>query len=406
MTLLDRFLKYIQIATTSDPSNEATPSTPQQMAFAEVIADDLRSLGLDEVSIDENGYLTATLQSNTSDNIPTIGFIAHLDTSPDMSGEQIVPQIITNYDGEDIVLNKNENIILSPIKFPELKDYKNQTIIATSGNTLLGADDKAGIVEILSAMEFFIQNPQIKHGKIRVAFTPDEEIGRGANKFDVKAFGCEFAYTIDGGQIGEIEYENFNAASAEITFYGTNVHPGYAKGKMLNSIRLANEFINILPKDETPETTEEYEGFFHLTTMEGTVEKTTISYIIRDHDREKFENRKKLLIHNTEYLQQKYGSHTTKIEIKDSYYNMREKILPSIHIVETAIEAIKMSGIEPIVRPIRGGTDGATLSFKGLPCPNIFTGGHNFHSRYEFVPLESMEKAVDTIKNIITIIAK
>ncbi|MDR1544228.1 MAG: peptidase T [Prevotellaceae bacterium] len=406
MTLLERFLHYVSFATTSDENTGLTPSTPQQMEFAKVIADELRQVGLQNVELDKNGYLYAVLPSNINKNAPKIGFIAHLDTSPDMSGKNVQPRIVQNYDGGDILLNKEENIVLSPRQFPELQLYVNQDIIVTNGLTLLGADDKAGIAEIITAMEFFIKNPDVKHGEIHIAFTPDEEIGQGAHHFDVEKFGCDFAYTMDGGEIGELEYENFNAASAKIIFKGINVHPGYAKHKMLNSMRIANQFIGMLPRHETPEHTDDYEGFYHLTMINGNVEKTTLSYIIRDHDRARFESRKAEIQHLVNKINAEFGENTATLELKDQYYNMKEKIEPVMHVIDIAFEAIRQAGVEPKVKPIRGGTDGAQLSFKGLPCPNIFAGGHNFHGKFEFLPIPSMEKATEVVKNIVKIAAE
>jgi tripeptide aminopeptidase len=406
MTLLERFLKYVSFATTSDENTGLTPSTPGQVVFAKFLAEELKQIGLQNVELDKDGYLYAVLPSNIDNKAPVIGFIAHLDTSPDMSGKNVQPRIVENYDGSDIILNKEENIVLSPKQFPELQLYVNQPIIVTNGLTLLGADDKAGIAEIISAMDYFIKNPEVKHGEIHIAFTPDEEIGQGAHHFDVEKFGCEFAYTMDGGEIGELEYENFNAAGAKITFHGTNVHPGYAKHKMLNSMRIASQFIGMLPRHETPEHTEGYEGFYHLTSINGDVEKTVLSYIIRDHDRARFESRKVEMQHLTNKINAEFGENTAALDLKDQYYNMKEKIEPVMHVIDIAFEAIKQAGIEPKVKPIRGGTDGAQLSFKGLPCPNIFAGGHNFHGKYEFLPIRSMEKAADVVVNICKLVAK
>lgn len=404
MNVTDRFLRYVKYDTQSDELTNLTPSTPGQFKFAQVLEKELRELGLEEISLDENGYLMATLPANTDKaGVPTIGFIAHLDTSPDMSGHNVKPRIVESYDGGDITLNEGEHIILSPSQFPELLNYLGQNLIVTDGTTLLGADDKAGIAEIISAVVYLQKNPEIKHGKIRVAFNPDEEIGLGAHKFDVGRFGADWAYTMDGGEIGELEYENFNAAVAKVTFKGRNVHPGYAKHKMVNSIRMANQFILMLPRWETPEHTEGYEGFYHLVQIEGDVEKTTLTYIIRDHDRDRFERRKKELEHLVRKTNNEFPDSCT-IEIKDQYYNMREKIEPVMHIIEIAEQAMKDAGVTPKVQPIRGGTDGAQLSFKGLPCPNIFAGGLNFHGRFEFVPIPSMEKARDVIVEIARIV--
>lgn len=403
MNIVERFLKYVSFTTTSDENTGLTPSTPGQMIFAQSLQNELKSIGLSDVSVDENGYVMATLPSNSEKNIPTIGFIAHMDTSPEMTARHVVPNIIKNYDGSTLTLNTEENIRLSPEDFPELKKYIGQDLIVTNGKTLLGADDKAGIAEIVTAMEYLINHPEIKHGTIRIAFTPDEEIGQGAQHFNVEKFNADWAYTIDGGEIGELEYENFNAASAKITFFGRNVHPGYAKHKMLNSIRIGQQFASMLPRHETPEHTENYEGFYHLISFEGNVEKTTLLYIIRDHDRSKFESRKKEIQHLVNKIAAEFGADSVNLEIKDQYYNMREKIEPLMHIVDLASEAMREVGIEPKIKPIRGGTDGAQLSFKGLPCPNIFTGGHNFHGRYEYIPIQSMEKAMQVIVKIATL---
>jgi len=405
MNLLERFLKYVSIHTTSDENTGLVPSTPQQMEFAKILAEELKDMGMQDVSLDKKGYLMATLPSNIDKNVPTVGFISHLDTSPDMSGKNVKPRIVENYDGNDIVLNEKENIVLSPKQFPELTMYRGQSLVVTNGLTLLGADDKAGIAEIMTAMDYFIKNPDVKHGKVRIAFNPDEEIGLGAHHFDVEKFGCQFAYTMDGGEIGELEYENFNAAGAKVTFYGTNVHPGYAKNKMVNSMKIATKFMATVPANESPEYTDGYEGFYHLTGIGGDVEKTTISYIIRDHDRKKFEERKAHLQMLVDKINSEFGDNTATLEVKDQYYNMKEKVEPVKYIVDIASEAIRQAGVEPKVKPIRGGTDGAQLSFKGLPCPNIFAGGHNFHGKYEFVPIQSMEKATEVVKNIIKIIA-
>ncbi len=406
MTLTDRFLEYVKFDTQSDELTNMTPSTPGQMVFAQHLEKELHKLGLSDISLDENGYLMATLPGNITDrNVPTVGFIAHLDTSPDMSGRHVSPRIVENYPGGDIVLNATDNIVLSPDEFPELLNYVGQDLIVTDGNTLLGADDKAGVAEIISAVDFLLKHPEIKHGDIRIAFNPDEEIGLGAHKFDVARFGADWAYTMDGGEIGELEFENFNAAVATVTFKGRNVHPGYAKHKMINSMRIANQFIIMLPRWETPEHTEGYEGFYHLVGMQGSVENTTLTYIIRDHDRDRFERRKKELEHLVRKINQEFPG-CCSIEIKDQYYNMHEKIEPVMHVVEIAEEAMRQSGIPPKVQPIRGGTDGAQLSFKGLPCPNIFAGGLNFHGRYEFVPIPSMEKAKEVIVQIARLVAE
>ncbi len=403
MNLTDRFLEYVKFDTQSDELTNLTPSTPGQMIFARHLKTELENLGLSDISLDENGYLMATLPANTQRALPTVGFIAHLDTSPDMSGRHVNPRIVSDYDGKDIVLNDAAGVVLSPADFPELLNYVGQELIVTDGLTLLGADDKAGVAEIISAMAYLKEHPEIEHGSIRIAFNPDEEIGRGAHKFDVEAFGADFAYTMDGGETGELEYENFNAAVARVTFKGRNVHPGYAKHKMVNSMRIANQFVIMLPRWETPEHTEGYEGFYHLVGMEGTVESTTLTYIIRDHDRDRFERRKKELEHLARKINNEFPDCCT-IEITDQYYNMREKIEPVMYIVDIARKAMENVGVTPKVQPIRGGTDGAQLSFKGLPCPNIFAGGLNFHGRYEFVPVQSMQKAMDVIVEICRIV--
>ncbi|WP_111683679.1 peptidase T [Winogradskyella tangerina] len=404
--IIDRFISYVTIDTESDPNSETTPSTAKQWDLANKLVEDLKAIGMSDVSIDDNAYIMATLPSNVDHDVPTIGFISHFDTSPDFTGANVNPQIVENYNGEDIVLNAEENIVLSPDYFEDLLLYKGQTLITTDGTTLLGADDKAGITEIVTAMEYLINHPEIKHGTIKVGFTPDEEIGRGAHKFDVEKFGADWAYTMDGSQIGELEYENFNAAGAKIKVKGKIVHPGYAKDKMVNSMYYATEFINALPKMETPENTEGYEGFFHLYKVEGKVEETTLQYIIRDHDKDKFEARKALMERIAYDLNQKYGKEIFELEIKDQYFNMREKVEPVMHIVDIAEEAMKSLGIEPLIKPIRGGTDGSQLSYMGLPCPNIFAGGHNFHGRYEYVPVESMQKAVEVICKIAELTAQ
>lgn len=404
MKLVDRFLQYVKFDTQSDELTNLTPSTPGQMVFAQHLCQELESMGLSNITLDNNGYLMATLPSNSNKKIPTIGFISHLDTAPDMSGHNVNPRIV-KYEGGKIVLNEKENVVLDPDQFPEIADFEGQEIIVTDGTTLLGADDKAGIAEIISAIEYFQEHPEIEHGDIRIAFNPDEEIGMGAHHFDVEQFGCEWAYTMDGGYVGELEYENFNAAGAKVTFTGLNVHPGSAKHKMLNSIRIANQFIQMIPHWETPEHTEGYEGFYHLVGIEGSVEKTVLSYIIRDHDRAHFESRKRELQHLCNKVNAEFPGCAT-IEIKDQYYNMREKIEPVVHIIEIAEKAMKNAGVTPIVQPIRGGTDGAQLSFKGLPCPNIFAGGMNMHGRYEYVPIPAMEKAMNTIVEICKIVAQ
>lgn len=406
MTLVERFLKYVSFDTQSNEETRLTPSTPGQMVFAKYLKSELESLGLEEITLDEYGYLFATLSANTEKEVPTIGFIAHMDTSPDMSGKDVTPRIVENYNGSDIVLNAEDRVILSPAQFPELLAHKGEDLIVTNGKTLLGADDKAGIAEIISAVAYLKEHPEIKHGKIRIGFNPDEEIGEGAHKFDVEKFGCEWAYTMDGGEVGELEYENFNAAAAKIVFKGRNVHPGYAKHKMINSIRIANQFISMLPRHETPEHTEGYEGFYHLVGIQGDVEQTTLSYIIRDHDRSRFESRKREMAHLVRKINAEFGEDTAVLELRDQYYNMREKIEPVMHIIDTAFAAMEAVGVKPNVKPIRGGTDGAQLSFKGLPCPNIFAGGLNFHGRFEFVPIQNMEKAMKVIVKIAELVAK
>ncbi|MEI6753174.1 MAG: peptidase T [Paludibacter sp.] len=406
MNITDRFLKYVSFTTTSDENTNMTPSTPGQMIFANYLVEELKSIGLKEVELDRNGYIMATLPSNTDKVVPTIGFIAHMDTSPDMSGKNVKARVLTNYDGENIVLNQEKQIIFETDKYPEILQYKGQDIVITDGTTLLGADDKAGLAEIVSAMEYLVAHPEIKHGKIRVGFTPDEEIGQGADHFDVSKFNAEWAYTMDGGEIGELEYENFNAASAKVSFKGLNVHPGYAYHKMRNSMRIAQEFVGMLPRWETPEHTQDYEGFYHLTNMEGNVEKSTLSYIIRDHDRDRFERRKKEIIHLVHKINAEFGEETATIDIKDQYYNMREMVEPVMHVVDLAFEAMEAVGVKPNVKPIRGGTDGSRLSYMGLPCPNIFAGGHNFHGRFEYVPVQSMEKAMMVVVKIAELLEK
>lgn len=398
--IIDRFIKYVTIDTESDPNNPAFPSTAKQWDLAKVLEQELKDIGMEDVELDENCYLMATLPSNLDYEVPTIGFVAHIDTSPDFTGANVNPQIHKNYDGNDIVLNKEENIILSPSYFEDMLLYKGQTLITTDGTTLLGADDKAGVTEIVSAMEYLIQHPEIKHGKIRICFTPDEEVGKGAHLFDVEKFGAEWAYTMDGSQVGELEYENFNAAGAKVTVQGKIVHPGYAKGKMINSMPIASQFINALPSQEVPEHTTGYEGFYHLHHMNGEVEKTILQYIIRDHDMEKFKARKQFVLDTAKRLNEQLGKDLISIEIKDQYYNMKEKVVPVMHIVDIAEEVMHDLGITPLIKPIRGGTDGSQLSYKGLPCPNIFAGGHNFHGRYEYVPAESIVKATKVIVGI------
>lgn len=400
MNITDRFLKYVSFCTTSDEETNLTPSTPGQVEFAQFLKKELEALGLQEVELDENGYIMATLPANTEGK-PVIGFIAHMDTAPDASGKNIQPHIVKNYDGQDIVLNEKENIVLETAKYPEILRYKGQDIIVTNGKTLLGADDKAGIAEIISACEHLIAHPEIKHGKIRIGFTPDEEIGQGADHFDVEKFGCDWAYTMDGGAIGELEFENFNAAACKIKIHGINVHPGYGYHKMINSMRIGYQLAVMLPRWETPEHTQEYEGFYHLIGMNGTVEETVLNYIIRDHDRARFESRKREMEHLVRKINREYGEGTAEIELRDQYYNMREKVEPVMHIVDLVKASMKEIGIEPKVQPIRGGTDGARLSFEGLPCPNIFAGGENFHSRFEYLPIPSLEKASELIITIV-----
>lgn len=400
MDLIERFLNYVSFDTQSSETGTTTPSTQKQLVFAEYLKKELNSLDFDDVYLDNNGYLYATLPANTDKKTPTVGFISHYDTSPDCSGANIKPRIIKNYDGKDITLCEQDGIKLSPTVFPELLAHKGEDLIVTDGHTLLGADDKAGIAEIVQAMIYLKEHPEIKHGDIRIAFNPDEEIGLGAHLFDVKRFGCDWAYTMDGGEVGEIEYENFNAASAKLQIKGVSVHPGYAKNKMVNAARIAAELVSQIPADQTPETTQDYEGFYHLTGMEGNVERATVSYIIRDHDRKKFEARKEFISKLAATLNEKYGAGTVTAEINDQYYNMREKIEPVLHIIDIVIKAMEETGVSPKVRAIRGGTDGAQLSFKGLPCPNIFAGGINFHGPYEFVPVQSMEKAMRVIVKI------
>ena len=407
--IIDRFISYVTVDTESDPNSETTPSTAKQWDLANQLVEELKSIGLEDVTIDENAYIMATLPSNVDHEVPTIGFVSHFDTSPDFTGANVKPQIVENYDGSDIVLNKDLGIVLSPSYFEDLLLYKGQTLITTDGTTLLGADDKAGICEIVSAMEYLINHPEIKHGKIRVGFTPDEEIGRGAHKFDVAKFGADWAYTMDGSQVGELEYENFNAGGVKLTFKGKSVHPGYAKGKMINSILLANQFISKLPANEVPEKTTGYEGFFHVNDIEGSIEDTKVHMIIRDHDMEKYQERKAFIQKladefNQEYAA-KFGEDIVVCEISDQYFNMREKVEPVMHIVDIAEQAMKELDIVPLIKPIRGGTDGSQLSYMGLPCPNIFAGGHNFHGKYEYVPVESILKATQVIVKIAEITA-
>ena len=404
--LIDRFISYVTVDTESDPTSDTTPSTAKQWDLANALVEELKHIGLQDVTIDDNAYIMATLPSNVPHKVPTIGFISHFDTTPDFTGKDVKPQIIENYDGKDIVLNKAQNIILSPSYFEDLLLYKGQTLITTDGTTLLGADDKAGITEIVSAMEYLVQHPEIKHGKIRVGFTPDEEIGRGAHKFDVEKFGAEWAYTMDGSQVGELEYENFNAAGALVSIKGKIVHPGYAKGKMVNSMYIATDYINSLPRLETPEHTKDRQGFFHLYSVTGEVDSTQLQYIIRDHDKEHFEARKEMMLKLADELNSQLGEPCVSVEIKDQYFNMREKIEPVMHIVDIAQKAMQQAGIKPLIKPIRGGTDGSQLSFKGLPCPNIFAGGHNFHGRFEYVPVESIQKAIEVIINIAQLVGE
>ena len=398
--IIKRFISYVTIDTESDPNNPDFPSSDNQWDLANLLVKELKDIGMSDVTLDKNCYVMATLPSNLDYDVPTIGFVSHIDTTPDYTGANIKPKIHHEYDGKDIVLNKNENIVLSPSYFDDLLQYIGQTIITTDGTTLLGADDKAGITEIVSAMEYLINHPEIKHGKIRICFTPDEEIGKGAHKFDVKKFGADWAYTMDGSQIGELEYENFNAASAKITINGKIVHPGYAKGKMINSMSIAGDFILRLPSKEVPESTEGYEGFFHLHQFKGNVEQSILQYIIRDHDTDLFNNRKQFMIDLVAKMNSELGNNSIELDIKDQYYNMKEKVIPVMHIVDIAEEVMQDIGITPLIKPIRGGTDGSQLSFMGLPCPNIFAGGHNFHGRYEYVPVESMIKATEVIIGI------
>ena len=405
MTLVERFLKYVSFDTQSNEESGVTPSTDKQMVFARYLKTELEELGLEDIELDENGYLYATLPANIDKTVPTVGFIAHMDTSPDCSGANVNPRIVEKYDGSDIVLCAEEGIVLSPNQFPELLDHKGEDIIVTDGKTLLGADDKAGIAEIVSAIAWLKEHPEVKHGRIRVGFNPDEEIGLGAHKFDVEKFGCEFAYTMDGSEVGELEFENFNAAGAKFTVKGRNVHPGYAKGKMVNSMLVANYLMSLLPADETPATTEGYEGFYHLVGLQGEVELTTLSYIIRDHDRNRFEERKQFMQSLVEKVNAHYGEQLVTLDMKDQYYNMREKIEPVMYVIDIAKQAMESAGVTPVVKAIRGGTDGAQLSFKGLPCPNIFAGGLNFHGRYEFAPIQSMEKAMQVVVKIAELVA-
>ena len=398
--LLQRFLTYVKIYSTSDPENEEIPSSPQQWDIAKYLFEEMKAIGLEDVSIDENAYVYGFIPSNIEKKVPTVGFIAHFDTSPDFNGKDVNPQIWENYDGGDLLLNPKTGFTLSPNKFENLKQYKGQTLITTDGTSLLGADDKAGVAEIMTAAEYLIQHPEIKHGRIAVGFNPDEEIGKGAHKFNVEKFGAEWAYTMDGGDLGQLEYENFNAAGAKIYIKGLSVHTGYAKGRMVNASRLAIEFNQMLPQDEIPETTEGYEGFYHLLGIESRCEEAKLSYIIRDHDRDKFEERKRIMEKCVKAMNEKYGEGTVKIKMNDQYYNMKEKIDPNFHVIDLVVKAMQEAEVTPLVQPIRGGTDGAQLSFKGLPCPNIFAGGVNFHGPYEFVSIQVMEKAMQVIINI------
>lgn len=404
--LVEKFLEYVEIDTTPDSKSQSCPSSELQWNLAKIIVKDLEEIGLGNISLDKNGYIMGTLPSNTEKNIPTIGFIAHMDTAPSFNGKEVKPRIIDNYDGNDIVLNSDLNIVMAVKDFPELKKYVNQRLIVTDGTTLLGADDKAGIVEIMAALKYLKENPTIEHGEIKIGITPDEEIGRGANLFDVEKFGAEFAYTVDGGEVGELEFENFNAASANVVIKGRDIHPGASKNKMINSMLLGMELNAMLPVNERPEYTEGYEGFFLLTNFKGTVELTEMDYIVRDHSKEKFAEKKELITNAVKYLQEKYRDGEIVLTLKDSYYNMKEMIEPVYHIVDLAKNAMIEVGVKPIIKPIRGGTDGARLSFKGLPCPNIFTGGHNFHGKFEFIPIESMEKSVKVILKIVEILSR
>lgn len=406
MNIVDRFLKYVSFDTQSADDSATTPSTEKQWLLANYLKEELEQIGMTEVELDENGYLYATLPANTDRAVPTIGFIAHMDTSPDCSGQNVMPRIVKNYDGKDLVLDAEAGIVSTTKKFPELLNHVGEDLIVTNGHTLLGADDKAGIAEIVQAMVYLMEHPEIMHGKIRVGFNPDEEIGLGAHKFDVEKFGCEWAYTMDGGELGELEFENFNAAAAKVEINGVSVHPGYAKGKMINAGRVAAEFVSLMPTHETPETTTEYEGFFHLLGIEGGVEKASLSYIIRDHDRSKFEARKALVEQTAAWLNTKYGEGTVKVTLNDQYYNMRQQIEPVMHIIDIAFDAMKECGVTPRVRAIRGGTDGAQLSFKGLPCPNIFAGGLNFHGPHEFLPIPSLQKASEVVVKICELTAQ
>jgi tripeptide aminopeptidase len=405
MNVVEKFIKYVKVETTSNEESTTCPSTPIQLNLAKLLVEELKALGLEDITLDDNGYIMATLPSNTEKELPTIGFLSHMDTSPDMSGKDVKPRIIENYDGNPIVLNESLNILLSPAEFSSLNNYVGKDLIVTDGTTLLGADDKAGIAEIMTAMEYLINHPEVEHGKIRVAFTPDEEIGRGTDKFDVKMFGADIAYTIDGGELGELEYENFNAANAWLTINGNNIHPGSAKNKMLSAMEIAFELDGMLPPNERPQFTENYEGFYHLVRMGGNVEQVKMMYILRDHDKDLYENKKEYFTNVVNYLNTKYGNETVEMDLRDMYFNMKEKVEPVMHIVDTAVEAMESLDIEPIIVPIRGGTDGSRLSYMGLPCPNLFTGGHNFHGKYEYICIQSMEKSVETIVKIIELFA-
>ena len=406
--VLEKFLRYISIDTASDPESESQPSTSKQLDLSRLLVKELREMGINNAELDEWGYVMATIPSNLpeGEDVPAIGFIAHVDSAPDASGANIKPQIIKSYDGSDIIINKELGFVMKVDDFPELLKYKGQTLITTDGTTLLAADDKAGVAEIMTAAEYIMTHPEFSHGTIKIGFTPDEEIGRGVDKFDVEKFGAEFAYTLDGGEIGELEYENFNAASAKIFIQGRNIHPGYAKDKMINAIILGTELNAMLPVDQRPEYTTEYEGFFHIIRFDGTVEKANIQYIIRDHDFDKFESKKVLISQCVDFLNKKYGEGTFSLELKDQYYNMRKQVEPHYHIIEKAVKAMEMAGLKPKIKPIRGGTDGARLSFMGLPCPNIFAGGHNFHGKFEYIPAESMEKATEVIINLVSLYSK
>ena len=404
--VIENFIRYVKIDTQSDESSVVCPSTAKQFDLGRLLVEELQQLGLSDAAIDENGYVMATIPANCEKEIPVIGFIAHMDTAPDMSGKDVKPRFVENYDGKDIILNEAENIILSPSDFPEMQNYKGQTLIVTDGKTLLGADDKAGIAEIMTAVKYLLEHPEIEHGDIKIGFTPDEEIGRGADKFDVEKFGAQYAYTVDGGELGELEYENFNAAGVKIRIFGRNVHPGSAKNKMINSMLIGMELNSMLPANESPEYTEGYEGFFHLTHFRGAVEESEMGYIIRDHDFDKFQDKKQLMTKVAEFLNEKYGKGVVECKIKDQYFNMKEKIVPVKHIVDLAEKAMEMAGVEPLISPVRGGTDGARLSYMGLPTPNIFTGGHNYHGKYEYVAVESMEKAVEVILNIVKLFSE